>query len=231
MIGNFNFMVTFMSAISGLARYDAMCKAIAECHRVDEVKELRDKARALEVYAQQAQNLEAERKAIQIRIRAERRAGELLREMKERGERQRQAQPVKLKSSGTTLNPAIPPKLSDLGITRDQSSKWQRLASVPAEKFEQAVNGNGPKPTTEGIINANSLCENPPPKTEDPDALWLWGRLRDFERNGILEREASELVTAMSDSQRDDCFRILPTVLAWLGLLGELRDGTSCRST
>ena len=193
---------------------------------------MRDKARALEVYAQQAQNLEAERKAIQIRIRAERRAGELLKEMKESGERQRpgdngghnkkQTSGNKKQTSSGSRS-AQSPTLADLGISHYQSSKWQQLASVPAEKFEQAVNGYGPKPTTEGIINANSLCENPPPKTEDPDALWLWGRLREFERNGIIEREASELVTAMSDSQRDDCFRILPAVLAWLRQLEELR--------
>src|SRR5260363_237877 len=64
-----------------LIRYDAMCKAIVECHRVDEVKELRDKARALEVYAQQARNTEAEDKAREIRNRAQRRMGELLREL------------------------------------------------------------------------------------------------------------------------------------------------------
>src|SRR5260363_134205 len=64
-----------------LVRYEAMCKAIAEYHRVDEVKELRDKARALEVYAQQARNTEAEDKAREIRNRAQRRMGELLREL------------------------------------------------------------------------------------------------------------------------------------------------------
>src|SRR5260363_290980 len=45
-----------------LVRYEAMCKAIAECHRVEEVKELQDKAR-------------------EIRNRAQRRMGELLREL------------------------------------------------------------------------------------------------------------------------------------------------------
>src|SRR5260363_402237 len=64
-----------------LVRYEAMCKAIAECHRVDEAKELRDKARALEVYAQQARNREAEDKARKIRNRAQRRMGELLMEL------------------------------------------------------------------------------------------------------------------------------------------------------
>jgi hypothetical protein len=35
----------------------------------------------------------------------------------------------KSKSSGTTL------KLEDLGITRDQSSKWQKLAEIPEAEF------------------------------------------------------------------------------------------------
>jgi hypothetical protein len=71
----------------GLVRYDAMCRAISACVSVDEVKDIRDKARALEVYAQQARNLEAERKAVEVRIRAERRAGQLLYEMKQNGQR------------------------------------------------------------------------------------------------------------------------------------------------
>lgn len=29
--------------------------------------------------------------------------------------------------------------LSDICISRDQSSRWQKLASVPEEKFEQAI--------------------------------------------------------------------------------------------
>ncbi|MCO6441895.1 MAG: hypothetical protein J5I81_12625 [Nitrococcus mobilis] len=45
------------------------------------MKDIRDKARALEMYARQARNLEAERRACEIRLRAERRSGELLREL------------------------------------------------------------------------------------------------------------------------------------------------------
>ena len=64
--------------MADLALYDRMCTAIAECHRVDEVKDLRDKAMALEIYAKQAKNTDAERRACEIRLRAERRTGELL---------------------------------------------------------------------------------------------------------------------------------------------------------
>ena len=64
-----------------LIKYDSMCRAIAECHAVDEVKDIRDKAMALEHYAKQAKNTDAERKAADIRLRAERRTGELLKDL------------------------------------------------------------------------------------------------------------------------------------------------------
>jgi hypothetical protein len=207
-----------MSSTSTLVRYDAMCTAIAECHKVDEVKDLRDKAKAIEVYAKQAQNLEAERQAAEIRIRAERRAGELLREMKEQGLRASSQGNLKQqvpKFQNRTSDVACQPTLADLGVTKKQSHQWQALAAVPEAEFERVVRGEGPKPSTEGIINAASLGENPAPRM-DPDALWFWGRLRDFERNGIFGRKVAELVGMMTDSMRDDCIRILPSLRAWL---------------
>jgi len=51
-------------------RYDAMCRAIDAAFEVDEVKEIRDQALAFEVYSRQARNIEAERRACEIRLRA-----------------------------------------------------------------------------------------------------------------------------------------------------------------
>lgn len=116
----------------GLVRYDAMVTAIAKCYRVDEVKGLRDKARALEVYAKQARNLDAEIRAAEIRIRAERRAGELLKDMAKRKERHNgHGGDQKSQSRPATV------KLKDLNITKSQSSRWQALARVPEKKFEK----------------------------------------------------------------------------------------------
>lgn len=61
-----------------IIKYDAMCHAIAEAWSIDEAKDIADKAAALAVYAKQAKNFDAERQASEIRVRAERRCGELL---------------------------------------------------------------------------------------------------------------------------------------------------------
>jgi len=114
-----------------LARYDAMCRAIVEAHRVDEAKEFRDKAMALAVYARQAQDSEAERRCCEIRLRAERRAGALLREREmAKGGQPFQAIPRGARGVET---------LAELGISYDQSAQWQKVAAMPAPEFEAAV--------------------------------------------------------------------------------------------
>ena len=60
----------------------------------------------------------------EIRLRAERRAGELLREMKKNGTLRTAAKGRPKKGSNDT-------RLSDLGISEDQSSDWQKLAKLP----------------------------------------------------------------------------------------------------
>lgn len=118
---------------SPLAHYDAARHALAEAVRIDDVKSIRDKAIALQAYAKQAGDREMLDRATDIRKWAERRGGEVLREMKIGGERESQGGDHKSKSRVATLN------LADLGITKSQSSLWQRLAKMPLDEFEQLV--------------------------------------------------------------------------------------------
>jgi hypothetical protein len=117
-----------------LIKYDAARRALAEAHRVDEVKDIRDKALAMAAYAKQAKDTKLETFAKEIRLRAERRAGELLREM----DKNRGAVPGK---TGIKSRPVLDtkPKLSDLGITKTQSWRWQRLADLSEADFESEI--------------------------------------------------------------------------------------------
>lgn len=73
-------------------------------------------------------NTEAERKAIEIRVRAERRAGELLAAM----QRKPIGRPENNSASVAEFNQAI----ESTGIPERTARRWQELAEVPAERFE-----------------------------------------------------------------------------------------------
>jgi hypothetical protein len=113
-----------------LAKYEAARHALQAAHCVDEVKDIRDKAQAMAAYARQAKDTELIEWATEIKVRAERRAGEMLRET----ERNLGGRPPK---TGDTMSPVS--KLRDIGVSKKQSERWQKLAAVPEDKFEQAV--------------------------------------------------------------------------------------------
>lgn len=74
--------------------------------------------------------------AAEIKIRAERRAGELIPPDKDKGGGDT--------STGNRVLPVqTPPKLSDLGISKMQSSRWQAIASIPEEDFEAHTRATG----------------------------------------------------------------------------------------
>jgi phage N-6-adenine-methyltransferase len=140
--------------MTGLVRYDTMCRAIAEAHDLDEIKLIRDEAAMLQAAARVAGNTQAEDRCYEIRMRAQKRAGEVSKQIKKaqvigpgRGHKNESAQ------CGDVL-----PKhkiLDNAGITTQQASEWERLADVPEEQFEAAFAENK-RPSIDEIIGKSN---------------------------------------------------------------------------
>jgi hypothetical protein len=194
------------------SRYEAMCTAIAECAAVDEVKDMRDKAMALQVYARQAQNFEAERKAQEVRVRAEKRAGELLkvRTAAPRGGDRKSDEYQK--SHEMTFDPTPHPEsLQAIGVSKQQASQWRQLADVPDEVFEAAIADTDEPLSASRIIERHDAATQPAPVPAEPvekvdkRAIHLWGTLRDTV-NDLEELDLAAVIEVMPDYLLDEVF-------------------------
>ena len=134
-----------------LVHYEAAKREIAAAATIDEAKEIRDRAAAYEEYARQALDTELERNAQIIRRRAERRCGEFLRELKAAGKRADERGSAQKKVSNETTPPVT---LKDIGLTRDQSSNWQKLAELTEQRFESIVESH-----THSVPSAAQIVE------------------------------------------------------------------------
>lgn len=122
--------------MGALTKWDAAKKALAEAHRVDEVLKIRDKAETIRYALIQAKEApEVVRQATQIKLRAERRAGQLLKDQpKNRGGGEKGVGRRGMRSQGkTALSPST---YTNQGIDKRDASKWQKIAEIPEAKFE-----------------------------------------------------------------------------------------------
>lgn len=115
-----------------LIRYEAARTALAEAHRVDEVKDIRDKAEAMAAYARQAKDQDLIQYATEIKVRAERKCGELLAKV----ERSDGGRPEKNSSKPETSYQAT---LRENDLHPAAADRYQQLAAMPEEHFETAV--------------------------------------------------------------------------------------------
>ena len=119
-----------------LVKYEAAKVAIAEAKSVDEVKKIHDVAAAMKAYAKQANDRQMECDASEIRIRAERRLGEMIRTQKET---------VGLNTGAMGIGKsAVPdknrtPTLAEVGIDKKLSSRAQAIAAIPEDDFEETL--------------------------------------------------------------------------------------------
>jgi hypothetical protein len=137
-----------------LALLDQAGQALAEARSLDEIKTVRDKAEAVRKYAQSASlGLDVQNRAAEVKLRAERQAGKLLSQLMLRGGDRRS------KGHSDRL------KLDDLGLTSNQSKRWQMQARIPENLFRDHITQtckDGKELTSAGLIRLAKRLKGEP---------------------------------------------------------------------
>lgn len=118
--------VTEALAFLDRARY-ALDRAID----YQEVRNCRDTAVSIHAFAREAKDMTLIEKALTIRVRAERKAGEMLLKAREAGTITKRG--ISRRNFPGTL------RIKDLGITKAQSREWTHLATLTPDEFEQGL--------------------------------------------------------------------------------------------
>lgn len=135
-----------------IAKLDLAQHALAECKTVMEAKQIADAAEAARVYLERTHaSAETVNRATEIRILAERQMGEFLKTM-----------PKNVGANGSTISGAVrepvkdsTPTLAEIGITKKESARAQKLAEIPKDEFNELVasaKASGGKLSTADIL-------------------------------------------------------------------------------
>ena len=144
-----------------LTKYDAACRAVAEAHQIDEVKDIRDKAVALSAYAKQAKDSRLIAHATAIRKRAERRLGELMEDDRRAG---------KLAKGGGDKKSERQDQQRDTTQQQKQDSTGQQNSTPSGGQTttEPAPSNQPPSNTTPTTPPSQTTPGAPTPQTETP---------------------------------------------------------------
>lgn len=136
---------------------------IAQAADVADAKVLRSQASALEdIVRTQRMGDEALRAAKVLRLRCERRIGQLIAEGQAAGT---------IATRGHPEESSTASRFSDLGLSHDESSAFKRLAEVDDDTFDAAVNDSATVPTRRQVLNLARVRSGPTPhpaKFSDP---------------------------------------------------------------
>lgn len=119
------------------ASYEAAKIALAECDRIDECITWADKMAALASYGKQSEDETLQKAAMRIRARAIQRAGELIREF----EAAKRGPKLDVRAD-TQLGRFASAERA--GLSRKQTVTALRVANVPRDEFDRAVESDDP---------------------------------------------------------------------------------------
>lgn len=219
------------------ALIDRATRALADAKSSAEVLEARDMARVAYDAAKSAGRLarakeahdtvlsqvyRAQANALNIEARAKMRLAEEYDAAQERGE-------VRAANTGRSASALEAPNVSAIGLTHKDIHDARQIRD--AEKADPGIT----KRTLDGMVERGEeptkaalnreILNRPKPepqKVMDQKALWLWGRLMDFERDGVLASAPEFLFSEMTEPMRADVKRLVPLVRDFLAKMEAL---------
>ena len=142
--------------MNALAKLDKATQMLAEAKSLDEVKNIMDVAEAARTYARAAKlGLDAQNHAAEVKIRAERKAGDLLLQL-ERSNHDRGNQ-YKAKFQDGIQPSEYREVLDEQDIPTTTAHRWQQAAQIPEKTFEQhiaQIKDAGLELTTSGLLKS-----------------------------------------------------------------------------
>ena len=238
------------SSDAGLATLELISQAracLAEAKTVPDLRRLMAEASVVEDAAKRAARLfNAERRAAGIveaaalaandaaavRIEAQAKAGELLRQMRESGEREATGRAGEERVSHAATPP---PTLGQLGLTRSESSRWQQVADVPEDVrhgyVEETKAAKGEVSTAGLLRHAKASGRESQQATVDRPANQQAAehsrhRLAEelYRAVNALPTYPPALVAELEEGERQEFHRTARRVAQWFGyLMAELR--------
>jgi hypothetical protein len=232
-----------------LVRYEQARTALAECARIDEASEVRDKAAALAAYARQRDDRELEVWVREIHLRACVRIGELSREL-ERADHGGSGGGSKFPAVGISKAQA----LAEAGISTSTAHRYEELAGGRGEQAQAAgraameayfaqSRADGTPPTTTGLRGAvldavQATIGPPPPRPKRPSpppeppkvapigADWVdWtGAVQDLARLDCDLPELAARSAALMPTLLREALQAAERLRIWINLLEPTND-------
>jgi ParB family chromosome partitioning protein len=156
--------------MDALAKLSAATHALAEAKTLDDVKHIMDIAEAARTYARAAKlGLEAANHAAEVKLRAERKAGELLGRL-EKGDHGGDRRSSSYQAGNLNEYRTV---LTESNVATTTAQRWQTVAEVPADIFEDhvaTVQQEQRELTSAGVLR---LAEEIKQTGEAIDSAWM----------------------------------------------------------
>jgi hypothetical protein len=209
---------------------DRATQALANARTAAEVLEARDMARMAYDAAKSFSRMEqakrahdtliaevyrAQANALAIEARAKMRLAEEYDAAQDRGE---------VATTGSNQHGEVLPSGKDLGLSyKDVHEARQFRDAERADPgiIDRTISGmieRGEEPTKAAL--RREVIAKPAPRVSQR-GLWVWGRIKDFERDGYLSAGADALLAEMTPEMRLEVRRYAPEVASFIRQLGE----------